>query len=540
MSAYGGPLVCENCGTPSFNTCQILASPALTNELSEFLLSNALLPPSIGATVHHVICTAPAELKRYDAEIEQLQGLLSRLVSERRALAEHLGACRKVSAPIRRLPVELLTEIFQASIPCKENTKTPHSSTSKEELDRLAKRSLLELSQVSSLWHTIAIGTPQLWSTIIVDTSRWGQPPASADICLALIRRSLLRSRDCPLVLRVHCSANDYSPSVLKLLSKHARRWQDVDLMLPREVTANLKTARGNLPLLETLTFGNDFRGVNVFKTAPDLRKVTLLGRAEGIDSEKLPWTQLQEVEYTGGKGAGSPAALSVAQYLSLGAALTLDANLEDNAVLWPAVVSRIGTLTLLLRPSPSNANNCLGQVFISMTLPHLRRLSFQSGKEYLPLAWNQPQFLDFSRRSSLHDHLISLNLHATITDVELLQCLSGLPLLERLMIRSEYITRPNHISVTDALLQGLILYREGTSLVPRLHFFSLTSFLHFSDDAYWEFLSSRLDSEPEHRSSDQPFGIVIRALGYDTRDLGVELSTRISELVSAGKLKFD
>ncbi|KAJ7616752.1 hypothetical protein DFH06DRAFT_1238368, partial [Mycena polygramma] len=410
MSANGDPLVCENCGTSSFETSSILASPALTAELREILLSNVPPQPSTEATLRHVIRTAPAELERYDSEIEQLQGLLSRLVSERRALAAHLAACRQVSAPVRRLPVELLTEIFEECIPSKENTMIPHANTYGEELDRLAKRSLLELSQVSSLWHIIAIGTPHLWSTIFVDTSLWGQSPASADICLSLIRRSLIRSRDCPLVLRLNCSANIYSPSVLKLLSKHARRWQDVDLTLPREFTAHLKTARGNLPLLETLAFGTDFRGVNIFKVAPALRK-EFIGRAEGI--EKLPWLQLREFHYAGGKGTGSPAALSVAQSLGLGSAFTLDATLEDfntaTAVQWPVIVSNIGTLTLVLRASPSNANHSLRQVFDAMTLPRLRRLSLQSGKEYTPLIWHQHQFLDFSRRSSLHGHLISL-----------------------------------------------------------------------------------------------------------------------------------
>ncbi|KAJ6451666.1 hypothetical protein C8R47DRAFT_1169932 [Mycena vitilis] len=539
MSANGDALVCENCGTSSFKASSILASPVLAAELREILLSNIPPQPGTEATLRHVIRTAPAELERYDAEIDQLQGLLSRLASERRALAAHLAACRQVSAPVRRLPVELLTEIFEECIPVKENTMIPHASTYGEELNRLAKCSLLGLSQVCSLWHIVAIGTPHLWSTIFVDTSLWGESPKSADRCLSLIRRSLTRSRERPLVLRINCSANIYSPSVLQIFSSHARRWQDVHLTIPREFTTHLKSARGKLPLLDSLAFGTDFRGVNIFKVAPALRKVTFFGRAEGI--EKLPWPQLREFHYAGGKGTGSPAALSVAQFLGLGSAFTLDATLEDfnTAVRWPAIVSNIETLTLLLRASQSNANHCLGQVFKAMTLPRLRRLSFQSGKEYTPLIWHQHRFLDFSRRSSLHEHLISLNLNATITDGELLECLSGLPLLEELTIRSEYITRPTHISVTDTLLKGLILYRDGTSLVPRLYFFSLTSFLYFSDAAYWEFLSSRLDSGG-HRRSDRPFGIVIRALGYDTRDLGVELSTRISDLVSAGKLKFD
>ncbi|KAJ6577635.1 hypothetical protein B0H19DRAFT_891060, partial [Mycena capillaripes] len=60
-----------------------------------------------------VICRALEELGRYDAEIERLRNLLSGLVSERTALAAHFEACQSVFSPIRRLPVELLAEIFE-------------------------------------------------------------------------------------------------------------------------------------------------------------------------------------------------------------------------------------------------------------------------------------------------------------------------------------------------------------------------------------------------------------------------------------------
>ncbi|KAJ7671244.1 hypothetical protein DFH06DRAFT_937982, partial [Mycena polygramma] len=60
-----------------------------------------------------VIQKASAELDKYDAEIGQLQILVSRLTSERAAISSHLDACRSVFSPIRRLPAELLTEIVE-------------------------------------------------------------------------------------------------------------------------------------------------------------------------------------------------------------------------------------------------------------------------------------------------------------------------------------------------------------------------------------------------------------------------------------------
>ncbi|KAJ6551161.1 hypothetical protein B0H19DRAFT_893855, partial [Mycena capillaripes] len=52
-------------------------------------------------------------LGRYDAEIERLQNALDLLPVERAALASHFEACRGVFSPIRRLPTELLVQIFE-------------------------------------------------------------------------------------------------------------------------------------------------------------------------------------------------------------------------------------------------------------------------------------------------------------------------------------------------------------------------------------------------------------------------------------------
>ncbi|KAJ6537848.1 hypothetical protein B0H19DRAFT_913580, partial [Mycena capillaripes] len=57
------------------------------------------------------------ELVRYDIEIERLQNELAEIISERDALAFCAEGCRSLFSPIRRLPTELLTEIFGMCAP---------------------------------------------------------------------------------------------------------------------------------------------------------------------------------------------------------------------------------------------------------------------------------------------------------------------------------------------------------------------------------------------------------------------------------------
>jgi hypothetical protein len=61
------------------------------------------------------------------------------------------------------------------------------------------------------------------------------------------------------------------------------------------------------------------------------------------------------------------------------------------------------------------------------------------------------------------------------IMDDELLQCLSALPMLE------------------NTFLQGIKLRPDGTSLIPKMHFLSLSSLHRFTDGTYWDFVSSRV-----------------------------------------------
>ncbi|KAJ6577890.1 hypothetical protein B0H19DRAFT_1229860 [Mycena capillaripes] len=178
---------------------------------------------------------------------------------------------------------------------------------------------------------------------------------------------------------------------------------------------------------------------------------------------------------------------------------------------------------------------NAQCQMFQSLTLPYLEELKLFPLNDTLPV-WHQDHFLAFSIRSSLHSHLICLELRVLITDEDLLRCLSGLPQLRELVIETECKTRPDHISTTDTLLQGLTWKPYGGSLVPELKIFSLTSLRRFTDNAFWDFVSSR--AVAGRREGNAPFEIVLERLSCDTLKLGPELIKRLCELMLPGELK--
>ncbi|KAJ7806925.1 hypothetical protein B0H14DRAFT_3765410, partial [Mycena olivaceomarginata] len=140
--------------------------------------------------------------ERYDWAINSVQNELNRLSSERRTLASYTDGCRSALSPIRRVPVEVLVEIFDLCLP-EGMYQLSEDTTPEEEVDRLSGWHLLQLAQVCSLWHYTAMGTPKLWSTIAIDTTLWSRCTASADTLFSLLESSLNRGKDYSLTMNV-------------------------------------------------------------------------------------------------------------------------------------------------------------------------------------------------------------------------------------------------------------------------------------------------------------------------------------------------
>ncbi|KAJ7646053.1 hypothetical protein DFH06DRAFT_1476628 [Mycena polygramma] len=412
------------------------------------------------------------------------------LISDRTVLESYSDECRSAFSPARRLPTELLAEIFRMCDPPGERVLTNRTPT--QEINRLAKKYLLQLSQVCSHWHGVAMGTPMLWSTITLDETVWKACSRSSKTLLNLVETSLKRGADYPLTIRAAVGLGTPTErSILELLSQHSHRWKHVYLRLDIRSSPLLAVVRGHLPLLETLKLVNS-SPVNhhphtddIFEIAPKLR-VVFLGDWH-LKPPRLPWSTLRSLMYrTTYRGMGQ---------------------------------TTLGTLIESIK---------------CPLLEDLRFLRSNSGLYSglrLPCRWNQHHFLEFASRSSLHATLRTLRIDAVIEEHELLQCLATLPLLEALYISDFQDHNP---TITDNLLQRLVWRPEEPSLVPHLNFLRLTSLLHFSDDTLRNFVTSwmlpgRIDYAP---------CLEIHCLSDRERDLTPGTLEMMSALEGSGELE--
>jgi len=102
---------------------------------------------------------ASEDWKLYGAEVSALSDRIRVLQSEQDALQEQISLARAYLAPVRRLPVEILLEIFEFA--CCEGFGLYGTTLSQELPD------VLSISSVCTSWRKAAIRTPSLWAGLI-------------------------------------------------------------------------------------------------------------------------------------------------------------------------------------------------------------------------------------------------------------------------------------------------------------------------------------------------------------------------------------
>ncbi|KAJ7699006.1 hypothetical protein B0H17DRAFT_863976, partial [Mycena rosella] len=98
------------------------------------------------------LLTEPAiRLKSLDDEISKLQVVLDRMKEERSRLGTYVEGHRALISLARRLPLDIIQEIFLACIPTHRNCVM--SATEAPVL----------LGRICSSWRSISLSTPRLW-----------------------------------------------------------------------------------------------------------------------------------------------------------------------------------------------------------------------------------------------------------------------------------------------------------------------------------------------------------------------------------------
>ncbi|KAJ7472724.1 hypothetical protein FB451DRAFT_1558891 [Mycena latifolia] len=163
------------------------------------------------------------DLALIDEEIRRMQQKLEQLKARRQELAEDIDAHLALLSPARRLPEDILREIFVASLPSTHNAIMA------------SRESPLLLCQVCSGWRNVALTTPQLWSSlhlVIPDESR-------AENIYSLVERWISRSGILPLSVSIGVSSSlmnsdtTIAAPFIALLVAVSTRWQHIEFTTP-------------------------------------------------------------------------------------------------------------------------------------------------------------------------------------------------------------------------------------------------------------------------------------------------------------------
>ncbi|KAJ7743330.1 hypothetical protein B0H16DRAFT_1245385, partial [Mycena metata] len=92
-----------------------------------------------------------SRLKRLDDKVADLQKAIDSLTEERASVRSFVDAHDALLSPIRRLPLDIVQEIFVACLPTHRNCVMS------------AVEAPLLLGRICSLWRAVALSTPCLW-----------------------------------------------------------------------------------------------------------------------------------------------------------------------------------------------------------------------------------------------------------------------------------------------------------------------------------------------------------------------------------------
>ncbi|KAJ6573492.1 hypothetical protein DFH09DRAFT_1312197 [Mycena vulgaris] len=193
-------------------------------------------------------------LKCLDDEITELQKAVEKLRDERDELGAYVDAHRALISPARRLPLDIIQEIFITCIPT----------------DRNCVMSAIEapvlLGRICSSWRTISLSTPRLWSSLHIV-----EPSCPSESALARFEEKLAqrlqttktwlsRSGQCPLSISLQSMFNraGFTPAnhghLLQALVPFASRWEHIHLAVLFSVLAIMSPLKEtDVPMLKSV-----------------------------------------------------------------------------------------------------------------------------------------------------------------------------------------------------------------------------------------------------------------------------------------------
>lgn len=335
-----------------------------------------------------------AELAAVGFIMKRVRDVHQQLLDRRDQIIASKEAHRGLVSCIRRLPTEILGEIFVRCLPSETHVE-PDTHTAP-----------LLLLGVCRGWRKVALGTPRLWCSLSVRPSHRVLQQG-----LFFYHHWLSRARGCPLSLAVDTRRPPQNPvwryEVTELLQPYTSRSARLHITFDEATAPDLLLK--DIPMLEHLTLEGDLRTaqlISIVQPEPKLRSLTLYSVTFGADVLSVfepGWTHLTSLRVTLGR-APSHHATDGPIVLTL---LALCPHLEEFAFS-PVFISRNeatktnAPLTLThtrLRSLDIVVLYGVGCLLDALTLPDLRHFQIRD-LDIVPSGWRQNELKGFLTRS--------------------------------------------------------------------------------------------------------------------------------------------
>ncbi|KAK0483976.1 hypothetical protein IW261DRAFT_991768 [Armillaria novae-zelandiae] len=336
---------CPNHHSPSATSCDEETAHAIPT-FDNLLRSNHSPSPSEECQLRDSISVGEAHVAAIDdhiAELKKLQQALSSQIALIGAEMEGLGNKRekvvvriteykRFLSPIRRLPLEILLQIFRGTI----IFPIPRTRSQRERYRwdfHPSKSSLWSIELVCKTWRRVVLDFPELWSSINISLS----DENFLSYHFRYVRQlagQVARSRCHPLSIHICSSSRQTSASskslplqLSTLLFAMQDRIQSLYLYLPATMFASVATLQLHLPILRKLTLlstnGEVFQMLSHLKLFGDTPLLTVLDTVDIqniVSAIDLPYHQITRYSTyhaSSNRFYPGPSALNILSFLS-------------------------------------------------------------------------------------------------------------------------------------------------------------------------------------------------------------------------------
>ena len=476
--------------------------------------------------IPRILIEPQARLARMNDEIGRVQETLDELKRQRDELVQLIDQYHALTSPIRRIPREILQEIFINCLPA----------------DRPAVMSECEapllIGRVCSSWRSISQSTPELWTSVHVsipsthfiasETSSAGYVVADcidyavasnrmAELRTAALQEWLQRSGSLPVDISfsqwqdwTHVPfdlnvPNEPHPIVDTILSV-SRRWRQLIVAAHGSSIVCLLTRLHDLPLLETveLRFPNMGESIlseiskseyNIFRT-PSLRRLSLYQSSGDCLDYPVNWANLTDLSIEG--DLWDRLSLHQVVYLLSQCPQLVRCSLEIWTPEGPPVPYPPLTLPNLKCFSIFEGVD-VTDLFYCLNLPALREVVYNT--PFAPNPHRKPSLLTLLRKSNKSVQKLTTDPKRFIME-HLIECLHFIPDATTLTLKPSRIVI-DHGWFDPTILDKKLLYSflpsASDTLCPKLKFLEISSPLNFSSQDLLKFiLEKQSDALPD------------------------------------------